>query len=302
MQKFNLFGLKNNTVGQNVMRYVLGCEQPIGILEYNYPEMKRILSKAMTTYEYRVISLGYGIDCQRIGQKEIATKLDIPVTKVSEIGHKAMNKVKLSPYKVQLENLIPTAQEISQHIVELNDELEMSKTSSKALKEAKYRLEAMNNRLKNSENTRKQLETDKARLSYENEQLTKKLADSQIELKEQLNKITELTRRSIDEKARVGTVIEAFCDAVAHLEEGFHHSVEETMKSLTGIVANAKTAMCLEELNLSAEALDALNRVGIGTITDLCKMTFRGLTSMVGKKCASEIRSKLQNEGLRLAG
>ncbi len=301
MKKY-LFGLKGNTIGQNVMRYVLECEQPIGILEYNYSEMKQILSKAMTPYEYHLISLGYGIDCQRIEQKQIAVRLGISEIKVSEIGHKAMNKVKASPYKVQLESLIPTAQEISQRFEKLNDELETAKGNSKALKEATYRLEATANRLKASESARKQLEADNARLSYENEHLAKKLAGFRIELKGQQIRIAELTRRSVDEKARVGAIIEAFCDAVAHLEEGLHHSVEETMKPLTGIVANAKTAMCLEELNLSKEALDALNRVGIVTVAGLCKMTFRGLTSMVGKKHASGIRDKLQDKGLCLAG
>lgn len=299
--KRNLFGLTRNTVGQNVMRYVLGCEQPIGILEYNYSEMKQILSKAMTPFEYRLISLGYGIDCQRIDQKQIAVELGISEIKVSEIGHKAMNKVKASPYKVQLEALIPTAREISQRFAELEERLEKAEASSKALKETKYRLEASANQLKTSESRRKQLETENAHLSYENEQKSKRLAKAQTEVQEMQAKVAEMVRQSDSEKAKVNDIIEAFCNAVAHLEEGIHCSVEETMKSLTGLVANASITS-LEELNLSTEASRALNRVGVNTITGLCKMSFRSLTSMVGKKHATEIRGKLQNNGLTLAG
>lgn len=299
--KINLFGLDSNTIGQNVMRYIHGCEQPIGIMEYNYPEMKRILSKAMTPYEYHLISLGYGIDCQRIKQKEIAVKLGISEAEVSKIGHEAMDKVKASPYKVQLEKLMLTVQEISRYIGELNDSLEAEKTDSKVLKETSYRLQAAEMKLAESEKARKLLEKEKAYLTHDNNRLEKELEASKAKLEITYDKANELNARLRHEKAFSDSIINAFYGTLESLETQMETAMQRARENLVGHSKNLKQFEDdLDSIGFSEEAKDAMVRASIKTLGTLCDLNPRSLRKMIGAKLAAEVASKLEKADLHL--
>lgn len=288
--KMNIFGIKSNTIGQNVIRAIEGCEQPIGILPYNYGKMIQILADALTTEEFDLISRGFGINCQRREQKIIATELGLTEPKVSEIARRAIRKLQASPYKVQLEKLVPTISELA----ELIESLQSQELDLKKHKKVERRLVATEKSLKESIESVKRLETENARLSYENERLAKKLTDSKVELEKLQVKIAE-------EKARGDIVMKAFSDNVEKLERDFHASMENAKKAFIGSLAAADmTNRTLEGLHLSKEAVVALEKIHVNRLGRLCEMTPRGLTKMVGKKFSDEIQRKLHEAGLSL--
>lgn len=296
-RKISVFGIESNTVGQNVMRIVEGCEQPIGIPDYNLDQMKKIMIEALTPAEYDIVSRGFGIDCQRQKQNAIAKQIGKTNKQISEISWNAIRKLQTSPYKVQLEKLVPTIKETWR----LVKQLKTASASQEELSKVKLRLGSTQRKFLEAQESCKCLEKTNASISYDNEVLRKKLNDSEVKIKDLQVKMMDLIRQSDDEKASVTRVIKAFCEATNNLERDFHASTEATMKTLTGLVANVGVTMCsIDELNLSNEVITRLKRVGLHDTRKLTKTSFRELTKMVGKQFAYEIEGKLHEKGLFL--
>ena len=281
MKKVKIFGVSNNTAGQNLMRAVEKSEQPIGIPPYRQEEMLEIMRAALTSDEFDLLCRGYGINYPKRSQKEIAKELGMEETEVSKMANGAIRKLQGSPYKVMLEGLVPEVTEI----FDLISRLQAEASDAKKLKKMEGRLRTAEAKLKESEKAKMLLKAEFDSLLTENEWQKKKLEEAEAEIGQA--------------RAATSAAVKASCEAVKSLEGAFHSSVEQTLKTLAGLAVSVG-AMPVEKLNLSSEALKALENIYVRDTGMLCRMDIRALTSLVGKKHASEIRGKLQEVGLNL--
>ncbi len=292
--KENVFGINSRTPGQNLMRAVTNSDQPIGIPQYNYDQMMSIMNKALNTDEVDILCRGYGINCKRQLQKDIATELGIDTTEISLRAHRAVEKLQTSPFKAQLRALVPTLEELFVSIIDLrsaNETLKNAGTSDKTVEELRHRYQHMQTLFEQSEIACKKYEAENARLSYEIETANKKLEAVKSQLAESQAHVANLINQVNCEKALAESVKKVFDQTLQEAKTNF-------AARIASIHVNSGT---LEGLHLSEEVKHRLQNVGICNIETLCSMTTRSLSKLgVGGKYLTEIQKGLSESGLSL--
>ena len=117
--KKNFFGTNKKTAGQNLVFRLFGCEHEVGIPSYNYDNAIKIMSTALDPIELAIYCKGFGLNCPRQTQKEIAADLGMTPLEVCAICWKALDKLKTQPSKAQLKGLIVTLENLFSKIEKL---------------------------------------------------------------------------------------------------------------------------------------------------------------------------------------
>ncbi len=95
------------------------------------------------------------------------------------------------------------------------------------------------------------------------------------------------------------------CHQTIQMAEQRIKSVEQRKKkilSIPSVQETLKSNLTLEDLSFSLRTRDELSRIGILTISELCKFSEKDILSYrkVGKKAIQEIKEKLSKYGLRM--
>lgn len=279
--KENIFGIQERTSGQNLMRAVTNSDQPVGIPPYNYDRMMSIMNQALESGEVDLLCRGYGFFRDRQSQKEISADLGVDPRDISLRAHRAIEKLQASPFKAQLRGLVPSLEELFAAIESYRN----LSVSVRKVKELEHRYHDAEARLEQSESASVALKSENARLSYELEAAGKKLTATETQLAEAHSQVLRAQARA------------------SAVQKAFDTTMETAKINFAAAVAGAEmsNASTFEGLDLSKEAMEALSRIGINTLEELCNMSSHALSRMkVGPKNLMEIKNKLEANGLAL--
>ena len=280
-----LFGTNKLTPGKNFINALTDnkCKDaPIGVPPYNYDKLYEIFDAVLTKEETELLLKGFGFDRPSMLQKEIAGEMNLTPNQVSVMGHKVIEKLQRTPYKVQIMKLAPTLEELSRLAeLGLRYEAEEKKESElyfkyQAAKKSEERLSA---KLKNRE-------IQLAKADYEQKNLQKKVSNAKAENESQKKIILDLENKLAQEKA------------IVKVARSKYREMED---KIFGTLTSPDDTSAADELELTAEVKESLNRVGIKDIKTLCGLSSSSLSKMgIGQKGISEIKTALKNRGLSL--
>ena len=226
--KENIFGIKDRTPGQNLMRAVTNSDQPIGIPPYDYDKMLDILYRALDPDEVELLRRGYGIGRKRQTQKDIAVDLHMDPSEVSAKAHGAVRKLQASPYKAQLRALISSREDLFTIIIDLRNEnrsLRESKAGKKALKKLKRRMEALSAENASLRNSIQQMKEEIAIMQT-------RVADSKSQASRERAR-AEAIKQAFDETINAASV--KFAAAVSNAEETSVNATDERKEGLQSV-------------------------------------------------------------------
>ena len=299
--KENIFGLKENTAGQNIHHAVIGGDSAIGIPPYNYGALLDIFKRALRPDEVDLLCRGFGLFQARQSQKEIATELGISRPEVSRKAHAYVEKLKKSPYKMEIKRLSRTPEDLFSEIDSLKNQnaqlrADMArhdatdKSASKLQKATEHRLNAALTRASKAE--------------AENLQLKSKLAATEHDLASSRKESDAL--RSINGRLNLefAKLLDQSCEVDTEniLGQLLGEFAEKLKKEFSARVKAAKpksNVFCI--FDFSSETEKALRAAGIHTTERLCRQRAQNLRAMkVPQKSVEEIISKLAERGLSL--
>lgn len=287
--KSNLFGTIKNTAGQNLLEAVTNIAQPIGILPYNYHKIYKIFEEALDSEEADMLRKGFGFDCPRQTQKQIADELGVDPSEVSKRAHAAIEKLQASPYKGRLKALAPTLEEINTLIVNGNRATDAELKS----KEYFHRLRNAQRELEKAEEAARTLEASMTKLRHDLCQAQTTIEQMTAERDVAKRRILELEARVKAETSHNTAARKKFREIVNRLESDIFDEDTE--------ITPADTVVGVDDLHLSEGASKALKRVGIKDLSKLCAMGERTLIKLqVGKDNVKEIKEALRKRSLSL--
>ncbi|MBP5648079.1 hypothetical protein J6X04_02220 [Candidatus Saccharibacteria bacterium] len=281
-EKNNIFGRSSRTPGQNLIIAITNvAECPIGIPPYNYQKMFKIFDSALTKEEKDLLLRGFGFNCEKQLQKQIAAESNMDPNQISKMAHKAIKKLQASPYKGQLKKLVPDIKEI----YELAEKGLRFSGEDQEKKELFFRLQSSKENEARLSQTIKAYSEKLARAQHEQESLQKQLAEAKSD-----NKMAAKTISSLEEK------LAAKNEALASARERYRQKEAE----IFGEEATTNS-FTLQSLGLSDKLIASLNAVGIKDIATLCSLSSQALSKMsIGQKGISDIKSALKTRGLSL--
>ena len=283
-EKMNLFGKKELYWGINFLAALLGINYDsirIGFPNYQRQKLQDIMEKTLNKESVEILSRGFGINHPRVTQKEIAEIMALEPGEVSIIAHKAMNKLKASPYKGQIKALVPSHEEL----FKLAEHGQRYSNGLKANLELQGKIEALvreNQRL--SEELKAQAEKA-ANADNEQESLLKNVLEANLRAEELKAKILELEAELSQKNRVIERTVTLYGEIGKELEQ----------------LAEKPRPSTIEELNLREDLTKQLSRFGISTIDALCGLTANALTRLgIGQAGIREIKSSLKEKGLSL--
>lgn len=280
--KRNLFGTMNRTPGQNLIIALTNDDETTGIPPYNYTKMYRVFKEAgLSEFEVDVLRKGFGFDMPRHKQNQIAQEYNMDEKVIKKTAHCAVDKLKESPFKMQLKKLAPTLKEL----YELAGKGLVRKKESQEARETTFRLEQAKKAAERLEEALLNLSKTNAQLEYENERLQKKLQAKDKDLNKARSTIVAQNEENMAQKAALSSAREKYRKAEAVIfgpdEDGASPSIEN--------------------LKLTMETKKSLDRAGISDVGTLCKMSLHSLAKMgVGQNSIAEVRKELAKRGLDL--
>ena len=265
--KTNTFGIKDLTPGQNIVKAIRGLQNDdyiIGIPPYNYQKMYRIFDSILKAEEINILKKGFGFECDRVQQNEIAKELGWTKEQVSQTARKAIAKLQASPFKKQLLALEPSVEEL----YSLAETAMKSKAEIRTTKELSHRLENAQRNLDEANQRNRAMEAELSAKAYEVETLEKRV---EAERKDKENASRKLAR------------------------------LEKTLKKVHEDFFGASTKNPLDSLGISQEAVNRLKKAGIHDVEALTRNTRRNLTKVgIGQDNIKSIEQALKSRGLYL--
>ena len=257
--KRNQCGSKEKSATRNLLIAVMGDQNiPYGIPPYNKDKMIQIIESAIKDKTLvEIFYKCYGLNGhERMQQKDVAAEVGIPDYQVSNLVKECVNRLRQSPYKMQLRSLMVSE-------VELFDKA--SRTES-----AERQLETLQAEIA-------KLKAEKTRLTEQNEILSKECKESWKRVERLKTESKEKDKRIAIEKARA---------------EGANNSYNQLIDQLKGLpekasmnyLRNVSTEMAkyltFEDLDLSEQIIAALHRAGIKNVSVLCSLSAKALRGL----------------------
>lgn len=299
--KENIFGSVHNTVGQNVHHAVIGGDSSIGIPPYNYGPLLNIFKRALCPDEVDLLCRGFGLSMPRQSQKEIAANLGISGYEVSRKAHTCVEKLKRSPYKMEIKALARTAGDLFSEIDSLKNQISQlqagmsrlsatSKTASSLQKAAEHRVNNALARASKAEAEKLQLEGKLAATEHDLESSRKEIAA----LKALNGRLNLEHAKLLDQLYKVDT--EDIFDQI------LGEFAEKLKKEFSSRVKAAKPKRNVFSIfSFSAKTEKALRTAGIYTTERLCQQRAQNLRAMkVRQESVEEVIEKLAERGLSL--
>lgn len=299
--KENIFGLKDNTAGQNIHHAVIGGDSSIGIPPYNYGPLLDIFKKALRPDEVDLLCRGFGLFKPRQTQIEIAVSIGISRAEISRRARFYVGKLKRSPYKMEIKALARTPKEFIDENMSLrsqNSQLQAGMAQlNTANKNASSTQRAAEHRANNALARADKAEAEKL-------QLESKLAATQHDLESSRKEIAAL--RDINGKLNLefAKLLDQSCEVDTEniLGQLLGEFAEKLKKEFSARVKAAKpksNVFCI--FDFSSETEKALRAAGIHTTERLCRQRAQNLRAMkVPQKSVEEIIEKLAERGLSL--
>ena len=289
--KENIFGSVYNTPGQNIHHAIIGGNSSIGIPPYNYAATLAIFRKALRPDEADLLCRGFGLARPRQSQKEIAADLNMTKTEVSRKAHIYIEKLQRSPYKSEIKDLSPTAEDLFNEIIGLRAALASKNSLEVSQDELKHRLANAQASLKQAEASRAQLMSENAKLTHDLKSANKMLRAADEINRQANNEIARLNDRlakaDVFREQAENVLDEVFSNAKAD----FHARISKIQSTITGIVS----------LNLSKDTVKTLKGIGIDSTLKLCQQSRETLSKFkVSQTAINEIIAKLKKKGLTL--
>ena len=284
MAKFNVFGRKEDTIGQNVMHAVTGDEQVFGFPDCKITAAVQIMHEALNYDERDLLFRGYGIGRERQSQKQIARELKTSEAEVSRRAWAAIDKLKKSPYKARMKALVPSVAEINEMIIEAME----TKNYRKENKELRYRLESKASLVDDLWARNKELERKLGMVEYNLGRRTKDLREREGEVKELMDKIIVLRKEVAFANGRAENSKRVLDALLLNVEQ----AIETTKKDIVTSVVTCEVET-FDSLGICEEQVKMLASRKIYTVDRLRQMTPEGLRKMVGKEMADDILRRL---------
>lgn len=287
-----IFGREDRTPGKNFIIAMLldkteeareKVDAPIGVPPYNYEKLYEIFESTLTKEETELLLKGFGFDRPRVQNKQIAAEMGLASGQVTELVKKTLSKLQKNSVKKQIMGLVPTTEELLKLAeLGLKNEAEEKKDD-----ELKCRYE---NAVKNEETLIAKLKNrdiQLGRAKYDYKVLHKKLDIAKEENNSQKKIILDLEKKLAEEKSKAKVAREKY------------REMEDTIFST--LPSSSDSTSVADELKLTAEVKESLNRVGIKDIETLCSLSQSSLAKMgIGQKGISEIKTALKSKGLSL--
>lgn len=289
--KKNIFGTSSFTPGQNLVRalnnFVQEADYTVGILKHRYAEMVKVFNEALTIQEQEIICRGFGFGCEPQKQNVIAEELNLTPTEVSVMARKAVNKLKKSPYKVQLMGLVYTYDEVDTLVAQSLVESD----ASKQLDEYKYRLNAAQTAIERTEKEKAAAMDNLAKTEHllrrANSEL-KKLEEENLEGQQQILKLEAEIER-----------LKSGNDVARRRMRAVFDKIESVV--FDGDPDDTTASAGMDSLELPSDVTQALSRAGITDLETLCNTSKHALIKLgVGQKNVDKIKEALKKKGLTL--
>lgn len=279
--KRNQCGSKEKSATRNLLIAVMGDQNiPYGIPPYNKDKMIQIIESAIKDKTLvEIFYKCYGLNGhERMQQKDVAAEVGIPDYQVSNLVKECVNRLRQSPYKMQLRSLMVSE-------VELFDKASRTESAERQLET----LQAEIAKLK-AENTR---------LAEQNEILSKECKESWKRVERLKTESKEKEKRAMHEKAKADVTYESFVNLTIQVKT----LVDNATIGLTRNISEeaAKRLTFEEDLELDKPIISSLHRAGIKSVSTLCSLNERSLTKLgVSQEYVKIIKKALAKYNLTL--
>lgn len=299
--KENIFGSKDNTAGQNIYHAVIGGNPAIIIPDYNYGPLLDIFTRALRPDEVDLLCRGFGLLKPRQTQKEIAISIGISRVEISRRAHVYVNKLKKSPYKMEIKALGRAPKDLNAEINSRDSQISQlqagmaqlnaaNKNASSSQRAAEHRVNNALARANKAEAEKLQLEGKLAAKERDLESSRKEAAA----LRDINGKLNLEYAKLLDQSSEVDTE-----DILGQLLGEFAEKLKKEFSARVKAAKPKSNVFCI--FNFSAETEKALRTAGIHTTERLCRQRAQNLRAMkVPQKSVEEIIAKLAERGLSL--
>lgn len=300
--KINANGSINYLPGENLANAILdtqilsGSRCPVGIPPQRISEALEIMKEALEDDEWGILRKGFGLNCERMSQKDIATNMGLTPNTVSDIMWAGVKKLQQAKYKNRLRALIPTNAYLYQA-------METRKTIAKAereiagykdgIREREQCIEQLKAQLQNAEERSEALRKQLTEARQQTSQSTGRVMQLMSEV-EALRKENENLQASQQQMAMTFQTLQRVFGSVGATAATL---IEEQAEEQA---AKAATSTAVDEV-FFGEILRLLQRAGINDLATLCGCTERSLTSLkIPQRFVDVIKRKLGEIGLSL--